>query len=356
MKKYTLFLIVLSFIVYIFIGFNAKFASAAYEYGCTTAGPYNTITGQSCYGAQSQYYGSSNTFLNQQFTLGAKGADVFALQQTLASAGFYFGNIDGVYGPITDSAYNNYLAQYSNNYSYPYTNSYSNTNQNIYPYYYNQTPVISGINGPQTLNVNQIGSWTVLVTGTNNGNLSYSVNWGDQPIYTYGVNNSYLYPSQQSATLTHTYRQMGTYNPIFTVTNSVGQSVSANLSVVVGSGLANNVSPFISSISTSSGRVGNQVTIYGRGFNNNVCNTYSCLNNNNFSSSTINFGMSIIPSTYSTDGTSLTFTIPSYTNSACLYSTPACVIPQYQIIPGTYPIFITNTNGISNTVNFSVTY
>jgi hypothetical protein len=123
-------------------------------------------------------------------------------------------------------------------------------------------------------------------------------------------------------------------------------------------GSSSYISPVISSISTSSGRVGNQVTLYGRGFNNSVCNAYTCLNNNNFSSNsnTINFGLSIIPNAYSADGTTLTFTIPAYTNSSCQYSTPACVIPQYQIIPSTYPIFVTNLNGVSNVINFTVTY
>lgn len=113
-----------------------------------------------------------------------------------------------------------------------------------------------------------------------------------------------------------------------------------------------NQPPVISSVSSSSGRVGNQITIYGRGFNANICNVYPCVNNGN----TINFGLSIIPNAYSADGTSMTFTIPAFTNSACLYTNPACVIPQYQNIPGTYPIFVTNMNGTSNTVNFSLSY
>ena len=357
MKKYTLFSSV--FILFLIIssffglfGFNADSANA-YDYGCTSAGPFSTITGQLCSGSQ---YNPYNTFSNQQFVLGSRGADVSALQQMLMSAGFYFGNIDGVYGSMTDAAYKNYLAQYpNNNYSnsYPYSNYYPN--QNTYPYY-NQAPTISAVNGPQTLNVNQMGTWTMIASSLNSGNLTYSVNWGDQPVYAYGVNSSSIYLPQQSATFTHTYTQAGTYRPVFTVTNSSGQSANTSLSVVVSGSINYYNAPTISSISPTSGRVGTQVTIYGRGFNTNiVCFAYPCVNNNS-SSNTINLGMSIIPNVYSSDGTSLTFTIPAYTNSACQYSSPACVIPQYQIIPGTYPVFVTNTNGTSNVSSFSVTY
>lgn len=330
MKKYKLILsvFILSFILLGSFGFNVNFVSAYdsgcigsalysittgqycgasqygysdYSYGCTPAGPYNTITGQLCSGLQ---YGYSNS--------------------------------NYIYGCTADGPFNIYTGQFCSGATsqYPYT----------YPYY-NQVPVISRINGPQSLNVNQMGTWTVSVSNSNlySGNLTYSVNWGDQPIYAYGVNSSYIYPPQQNATFTHTYMQAGRYSPVFTVTNSSGQSANTSLSVVVG-GYTNSVPPFISSISTSSGRVGTQVTIYGRDFN----NTYSA--------NTINFGLGIIPNAYSADGTSMTFTIPTYTNSACLYTTPACVIPQYQIISGTYPIFVTNINGTSNVVYFTVTY
>lgn len=132
-----------------------------------------------------------------------------------------------------------------------------------------------------------------------------------------GATSQYSYPN--------TYPYVYPYNNTFPYVNS-------------------NILPFISSVSTSSGRVGTQVTIYGRGFN----NTYS--------SNTINFGLSIIPNVYSPDGTSMTFSVPAYTNSACLYTVPACVIPQYQIIPGTYPVFVTNINGTSNVISFLVNY
>src|SRR3989344_5352609 len=43
-------------------------------------------------------------------------------------------------------------------------------------------PVISGISGPQTLELNQTGIWKVTASDSSGGNLSYSVNWGDNSI------------------------------------------------------------------------------------------------------------------------------------------------------------------------------
>jgi hypothetical protein len=133
-----------------------------------------------------------------------------------------------------------------------------------------------------------------------------------------------------------------------------------------------NYAPVISSITPISGSTGTQVTIYGSGFSMNGCTSGYCNNNlyynnnsNSYSQDIINFGPSTITNAYSTNnGTSLTFTVPSYTNtnSACSYSTSysysnsSCNIPQYPIVSGTYPVFVTNANGISNVINFVVTY
>ncbi len=311
MKKYTLILSIFAFILLGFLGFNAK--------------PTNAY---------------------QQFQLGSRGAKIAALQQILANAGFFTGGIDGIYGPMTDRAFLNYMAQYSNssNYSYPYSN------QNFYPYY-NQPPVISGINGPQTLNVNQIGTWTVTISGLNGGNLTYTIDWGDRPVYPYGANNSSTLSFQQNALFTHTYTQAGTYQPVFTVTNNSGQSTSSSSSVVV-SGSTSRLSPVIYSISPTYGPVGTQVTISGTGFGYSGCTVYYC--GNGIATSTINFGGTTIPNVYSYNGTSLTFTVPSNLNTCY----PGQYCPQYYapVNPGVYPISVANANGVSNSVNFTVSY
>ncbi|MEK7552604.1 MAG: PKD domain-containing protein, partial [Patescibacteria group bacterium] len=99
----------------------------------------------------------------------------------------------------------------------------------------NRPPTISGVSGPTTLNVNQGGTWTVRASDPENGNLSYSVRWGDEGG---GGNIPFALSGsvQQTATFTHTYAQAGTYYPTFTVTDSAGQSARTSLSVVVGGG------------------------------------------------------------------------------------------------------------------------
>jgi hypothetical protein len=82
-------------------------------------------------------------------------------------------------------------------------------------------PIIFGISGPQTLNINQTGTWKVEASNANGGDLSYSVNWGDEKYHILPMSS--LAPSinntQQSATFTHSYSQSGLYKPAFTVTS-----------------------------------------------------------------------------------------------------------------------------------------
>lgn len=93
-------------------------------------------------------------------------------------------------------------------------------------------PTISGVSGPQTLNVGQQGTWTVTASDPSGGNLSYSVVWGDEgsAVMSTGDKNNL----QQTATFTHVYSQSGVYTPTFTVTNTTGQSAQASLDVNVG--------------------------------------------------------------------------------------------------------------------------
>lgn len=94
------------------------------------------------------------------------------------------------------------------------------------------TPSISGVSGPQTLDINQTGTWKVSAYERNGGNLSYSVRWGDEEVPVSNIGVMYREVSQ-SAIFTHSYSNAGTYNPTFTVTNSNGQSATTSLSVNV---------------------------------------------------------------------------------------------------------------------------
>lgn len=98
----------------------------------------------------------------------------------------------------------------------------------------NSIPVISGISGPQALNENSLGSWTVKAYDSAGGNLSYSVNWGDIYQKDLTTSSGLAVEISQSSTFTHIYSHAGEYKPIFTVTNTSGQSAVTSLTVNVG--------------------------------------------------------------------------------------------------------------------------
>ncbi len=97
-------------------------------------------------------------------------------------------------------------------------------------------PIITGVSGPQQLNVGEQGTWTVNAYSPSGGVLQYSANWGDGPATC--PKGAYCVSSispQQSATFTHTYNTAGTYTPVFTVVNNAGRIANTSLSVSVGS-------------------------------------------------------------------------------------------------------------------------
>ena len=87
MRKYFFFLMILL----ANIGFNSAHASVA---GCTSAGPYNVMTGNLCRVGE--------------FSMWSRGEQVREFQQLLKNEGFLLGRIDGIYGPITDAAAERY--------------------------------------------------------------------------------------------------------------------------------------------------------------------------------------------------------------------------------------------------------
>jgi hypothetical protein len=100
---------------------------------------------------------------------------------------------------------------------------------------------------------------------------------------------------------------------------------------------------YLSSISPSSGRVGTQVTLYGSGFTS--------------FGNTVHFGNGGMANLSSTNGTMLFFNIP-FTISGCdLNAGYGMVCPQFlqQVTPGTYPIYVSNVNGQTGTMYFTVT-
>ncbi|MBU2082318.1 GPI anchored serine-threonine rich family protein [Patescibacteria group bacterium] len=98
----------------------------------------------------------------------------------------------------------------------------------------NQPPTINAVSGPITLKINEIGTWTVKASDSEQGVLTYSVVWGDE--LTYGA--STLAPKSttytQTTTFTHSYSRGGAFSPTFTVTDNQGLSAQTSISVNVG--------------------------------------------------------------------------------------------------------------------------
>ncbi|KKT00527.1 MAG: hypothetical protein UV76_C0009G0006 [Candidatus Nomurabacteria bacterium GW2011_GWA2_43_15] len=127
---------------------------------------------------------------------------------------------------------------------YEYIRDYSDDNFQIVSGNTSSTsPVISGVSGPQALNVGQTGTWKVSASDPSGGNLSYSVKWGDeltgsgQASSSAPTSTSYT----QTATFTHSYATAGIYEPVFYVRNASGAEAKTSLSVNVG----NSTLPFL---------------------------------------------------------------------------------------------------------------
>jgi|GEM_PF-3989566 peptidoglycan hydrolase-like protein with peptidoglycan-binding domain len=251
MKKYIPVLLTLSLV----LGFFTVYSKSASAANCAPGESFNTATGRPCSTipqggdcAPGDLFSSVNgqscgvatpviprfCFL-QNFQIGSRGEDIKTLQTELNAQGASL-KVDGSYGPRTQASVQIYCKTYPTS----------------------SAVIISGIKGPQSLDVNQQGTWTVTAYNKEGvGDLSYSVSWGDEVYATPMMNSSRVLPGQQSATFTHSYSQPGIYKPVFTVTSentircfttpcpSNGGSTQTSLSVKVGN--VNNSSITLSS-------------------------------------------------------------------------------------------------------------
>ena len=99
----------------------------------------------------------------------------------------------------------------------------------------NMPPTISSSSGPTTLNVNQLGTWTIQASDPENGQLTYSITWGDEQIFPVPMASMAARESfVQTTTFTHTYNSAGTYTVVVRVQDDSGQLAQTTTSVRVG--------------------------------------------------------------------------------------------------------------------------
>ena len=137
------------------------------------------------------------------------------------------------------------------------------------PPYGNQTPVVSGIDAPTTLSVGQTGTWTIHAYDPLNGTLSYTVDWGDQPILPYASAVSSVGQTTQNTSFTHSYSTTGIFTVSFTVKNSAGLFTTSKTTVNVGSVGNSQDLKVISPNGGESWKLGTQHTISWTGQSNN---------------------------------------------------------------------------------------
>lgn len=143
------------------------------------------------------------------------------------------------------------------------------------------TPVISGVKGPQTLNIGQKGEWEIKASSPMGGSLTYEVIWGDEEAQASATNSTPVKQVfQQKSSFTHIYKKAGTYNPKFTVKSentircvtapcpSNAGNASTSMSVLVNN--STNVCPLIL-LNCDKGY--SQVN---SGKDSNGCDTYTC--------------------------------------------------------------------------------
>ncbi len=364
--------------------------------GCQTGYLFSPVTGQSCSGVNVSQDNSSdvaqfNNLFKSNFKIGVKSNDVKLLQQFLKDKDYYFRKIDGKYGKITARAIKDFQDDNDINVTTPPTQiactmeaklcfdgkTYVSrtgpscefsacptstpscyilpTGETNCGTNFNNPPVISGIDGPQTLNTNQQGTWSITASdSSNSGNLSYSVIWGDEAYKTYSSTNISAALGSQISTFTHSYSQAGIYTPKFTVTNFDGKTAQTSLSVNVGGVITTDKIPVIYSVTPSSASVGSQVVITGQNFTGFEGDKDIWLENSNGEAGIVKGDRTNDNAGNLYGANSTRFILPSQVcTKDTSFSGLSC--PKWiSIVPGQYKIYVKSWDKISNKVNFTV--
>ncbi len=100
----------------------------------------------------------------------------------------------------------------------------------------NKPPVISSFSGPVQLSVNEIGTWKITASDPENGELQYSILWGDEWVAATDASRRVMAPAQsiqQQTTFTHSFSRAGTFTVGLTVTDKEGAQARSTATVQV---------------------------------------------------------------------------------------------------------------------------
>ncbi len=194
------------------------------------------------------------------------------------------------------------------------------------------------LSGPTTLSLYAQGSWVVTVNTSGNNYLSTTVTWGDESYMGASPETHNTYYGQQQINLTHIYRQAGTYTIVVRVKNLAGAESSATATVTI-TGTSGSLT--LSSLAPTSGRVGTTITLNGSGFTND---------------NTVHFGLGGSQLVPSQNGTTISYTVPQYLSPCSVTpSGSTCTQNIQAVTSGSYPVYVKNGNGTTQTLTFTVT-
>ncbi|MFZ2150126.1 MAG: peptidoglycan-binding domain-containing protein [Minisyncoccia bacterium] len=183
--------------------------------GCAAGNVYSTTTGNPCV-----------CVLNPPFPLGTRGEEVKVLQRKLKAAGFFGSNkIDGIFGPMTAAA------------ALAYCSSVEHPRYTPTPTPTSTAPTINTIDGPTSISVNTLGTWTARATDANGDDLTWSVNWGGgRSTHTCPINAPKGTSQGWNYTTSNSWSQTGTYTVTMYASDCRGGTVSKTTSVTVTGG------------------------------------------------------------------------------------------------------------------------
>ncbi|MBI4068081.1 peptidoglycan-binding protein [Candidatus Kaiserbacteria bacterium] len=318
------------------------------------------------------------TMLTRDLSVGLRNSEVLTLQRFLVAQNYPGGGnwmLTGYFGRATEQAVRNFQQQVGiymtgivdvatrsaiqnascGGYTYPnYNYNYNNT----YPYTNYTYPTYPNYSGCQYYNCqSQSDALSITYVTPNSGAVGSVVT-----VYGYGFSTegnavhlgngiianlssfdgrslSFTVPAQLSGYGTQ-MTQLMTYN--LYVTNQLGQNSNVTQFIVTsltGSGTSQGLVT-LNTLSPGQGQKGTQIQLIGSGFSAN--------------DNSVHFGIGGLRNVSSVNGTTIYYTIPQYVSTCDLIVGSGCAAPATKVVAGSYAVYVTNGNGSTQALNFTV--